>query len=151
MLSALRWRTVITETGNFPGNPFLVHLRTSFNIPQHLLYPTFRVWLTETPTPYTHGLVLVKLRFGYDDPDTDVAAQGIDFAPLASANASDTRSPMWLSASIPPNFVGSQTNIPGPGIQLGVLPPRVDLFLNTDTNLGFLGTYHVAVAGVIVG
>ena len=112
-------------------------LRGRFTIPQHVLFPTFRVVVYNR----TAGDVTLKLRFGFENADADVATLGIDFATLAASQASDTRSPVWVVAAAAPNFVGNPNSI---------LPPRVSVLLTTNAVTGFSGTYRLFYCGLIV-
>lgn len=134
MISCLRWRKAWDKTAVFAT--LTNSLVQSFNIPQALLFPTFRVVVPVR----TAGDITVKLRFGFDDPDTDAATEGIDFALLNSVS-SDTRSPVWINAGVAPNFVGNSNSI---------LPPRVDILITTNNPAGFNGQAQVYYTGIIV-
>lgn len=111
-------------------------LKGHFTIPQGLLYATFRVYAQVL----TVGSITVKLRFGFLDQDANAATQGIDFDPLAVANASDTRTPAWYNGAVAPDFNGSA---------FGILPPRCAVYIDTDGGVGFTGMYRVYCTGVM--
>jgi hypothetical protein len=133
-MRAIPWWTLLSFRNTAVGaNIVFEHV----TLGQHVLFPTFRVVCTSAPTA---GRTLqVKLRFGFIDADADAATQGIDFTALGALNASETRSPVWVSAAAAPGF---------PGQPWGILPPRMAVLLTTVGVGGFDGIVTLSYAGL---
>lgn len=102
-------------------------VRGHFTIPQLYWGATFRVLILGP----TSGSLTLKLRFGFQDADADLATLGIDFATLNAVDLSDTRSIVWADGAAAPGADGSPPAFP---------PPRVSVVATTaaGTELDYL-------------
>lgn len=105
---------------------------SEFTLDDPAIFPTFRVIVSR----FVAGSVAVRLRFGFNQADTQAAAQFILFPILAAVNLSDMRSFGWGLGAALPDAAGNE---------LAILPPHceiaVDTVAATDLTVQVYGTW----------
>ena len=91
---------------------------SEFTLDEPCIFPTFRVIVSR----FVAGSVAVRLRFGFNQADTQASVQFILFPILAAVNLSNLRSFGWGLGAALPDAAGNE---------LSILPPHCEIAVDT--------------------